>query len=44
MSKKKKIKEELSKDDLKDIRKAIRIEIARIFFDLYRKRGTWNQV
>ena len=29
---------------MKAIRKMIRIEIARIFFDLYRKKGTWTQV
>jgi len=39
-----KITEELDKDDMKAIRKMIRIEIARIFFDLYRKKGTWTQV
>ena len=38
------ITEELSKEDIKEIRKAIRIEIAKIFFDLYRKRGTWYGV
>ena len=26
-----------------EIRKVIRTEIARIFFDLYRKRSTWEK-
>jgi len=41
---KKKISEEITKDDMKEIRRMIRIEVARIFFDLYRKKGVWAQV
>ena len=26
-----------------EVRKIIRLEIARIFFDLYRKRSTWER-
>jgi len=44
MKKKKQIKEELTADDVKAIRKAIRKEVAKIFFDLYRKKGTWTAV
>ena len=35
---------EITKDDIKEIRRMIRVEIARIFFDLYRKKGVWTQV
>tara|TARA_B100000780_G_C21083175_1_gene436282 strand:+ start:145 stop:279 length:135 start_codon:yes stop_codon:yes gene_type:complete len=44
MKKKTQITEGLAADDMKAIRKAIRKEVARIFFDLYRKKGTWTAV
>ena len=37
-------KEELTANEIKAIRKAIRREVAKIFFDLYRKKGTWTAV
>ena len=43
MKEKQHIKEELSPDDMKKIRLAIRKEIARVFFDLYRKRTVWSK-
>ena len=39
--KKKILKEQV---DEKKIRELIRKEISRIFFDLYRKRATWERV
>jgi len=44
MKKKEQITEVLTADEIKAIRKAIRKEVARIFFDLYRKKGTWTAV
>tara|TARA_B100001564_G_scaffold263958_1_gene225515 strand:- start:542 stop:676 length:135 start_codon:yes stop_codon:yes gene_type:complete len=44
MKNKKQIKEELTANEIKAIRKAIRREVAKIFFDLYRKKGTWTAV
>jgi|TARA_R110000787_G_scaffold48848_2_gene117253 hypothetical protein len=44
MEKKKQITEALTADEIKAIRKAIRKEVAKIFFDLYRKKGTWTAV
>jgi len=44
MKDKKQIKEELTANEIKAIRKAIRREVAKIFFDLYRKKGTWTAV
>ncbi len=41
--KKRKINEEISKDDLDEIRKLIRSEIAQIFFELYRKKSVWSK-
>ena len=41
--KKRKINEEISKDDLDEIRKVIRSEIAQIFFELYRKKSVWSK-
>jgi|TARA_R100000734_G_C3231334_1_gene39250 hypothetical protein len=41
METKEKITEALTADEVKAIRKAIRREVARIFFDLYRKKGVW---
>ena len=40
---KNKINEGLEVQDLEDIRLMIRREIARIFFDLYRKRQVWEK-
>ena len=37
-----KLKEALDKNDKVIIRKIIRKEVARLFFDLYRKRSTWE--
>lgn len=34
------ITEEMSEEE---VRKVIRTELARIFFDLYRKRSTWER-
>jgi len=36
------IKEVLSPDELAELRKLIRKEVAKIFFDLYRKKSTWS--
>ena len=44
MKDKKQIKEELTANEIKAIRKAIRREVAKIFFDLFRKKGTWTAV
>ena len=41
MSKSKQIITEQMSEDL--IRQLIRMEIARIFFDLYKKRSTWER-
>ena len=41
MEKNEEIKEALNPDEVKAIRKAIRREVAKIFFDLYRKKGSW---
>ena len=38
-----KLKEALEVDDLEQIRYIIRREIAKIFFDLYRKRQVWEK-
>jgi len=43
MDKKKNISEELSKEDMKKLRKWLRAELAEIWFDLYRKRASWSQ-
>tara|TARA_A100001015_G_C14349948_1_gene466356 strand:- start:274 stop:408 length:135 start_codon:yes stop_codon:yes gene_type:complete len=43
MKTKKKIQEEVTPQDMQKIRQVIRKEIARIFFDLYRKRTTWEK-
>tara|TARA_R100001015_G_C4624138_1_gene182185 strand:- start:43 stop:177 length:135 start_codon:yes stop_codon:yes gene_type:complete len=43
MKAKKKIQEEVTPQDMQKIRLAIRKEIARIFFDLYRKRTMWEK-
>lgn len=43
MRKKRKINEALSGDDLDEIRKVIRSEIAQIFFELYRKKSVWSK-
>ena len=43
MKRKRKINEEISKDDLDEIRKVIRSEIAQIFFELYRKKSVWSK-
>ena len=37
------VKEQLSPDDEKQVRTIIRVELAKVFFDLYRKRGTWER-
>lgn len=39
----KNIKEELTKDDYAEIRSIIRRQIAILFFDLYKKRATWEK-
>jgi hypothetical protein len=44
MKKKEEIKEALTPEEVKAIRKAIRIEVAKIFFDLYRKKGAWTAI
>ena len=36
------IGEELTPDDISKIRSLIRKEVAKIFFDLYRKKSTWS--
>ncbi len=43
MRRKRKINEELSKEDVDEIRKVIRSEIAQIFFELYRKKSVWSK-
>tara|TARA_B100000424_G_scaffold203252_1_gene160343 strand:- start:320 stop:451 length:132 start_codon:yes stop_codon:yes gene_type:complete len=43
MKAKKKITEKLDNNDLEQIRKIIRQEIAELFFDLYRKRTVWSK-
>ena len=40
---KKQIKEELSQEDINDLKALIRKEVSKIFFDLYRKRSTWSK-
>ena len=39
---KKVITENLTPDDISIIRAVIRKEVAKIFFDLYRKKSTWS--
>jgi len=39
---KNRINEELEIDDLEQVRLLIRRELARIFFDLYRKKKVWE--
>jgi|TARA_B110000503_G_scaffold103781_1_gene154912 hypothetical protein len=39
---KKQINEELDVKDLEEIRMLIRRELARVFFDLYRKKKVWE--
>lgn len=36
------LKEELEIQDIQQIRKLIRHELARVFFDLYRKKKVWE--
>tara|TARA_R110002049_G_scaffold83386_1_gene212080 strand:+ start:164 stop:307 length:144 start_codon:yes stop_codon:yes gene_type:complete len=36
------ITENLTPDDISIIRTVIRKEVAKIFFDLYRKKSTWS--
>ena len=43
MKTKKKIQEEITSQDIATVRSIIRKELARIFFDLYRKRTTWEK-
>ncbi len=43
MKKKRKINEELSRDDIDRVREIIRNELAQIFFDLYRKKNVWSK-
>ena len=40
---KQKINEELSDNDIKQVREIIRNELAQIFFDLYRKKTVWSK-
>ena len=40
---KQKINEEISSEDIKQIREIIRNELAQIFFDLYRKKSVWSK-
>jgi len=40
MSSKQVVKENMTEVE---VRKVIRLELARIFFDLYRKRSTWEK-
>jgi len=40
--KRKIIGEELTSDDVSKLRTLIRKEVAKIFFDLYRKKSTWS--
>lgn len=35
------INEELDSSDMKKIRRLIRVEIANVLFDLFKKRGVW---
>lgn len=37
------VKEQLDPSDLEDIRILIRKELAKIFFDLYRKKSVWEK-
>ena len=41
-TKRKIIGEELTPDDVLKLRTLIRKEVAKIFFDLYRKKSTWS--
>jgi|TARA_R110002167_G_scaffold265368_2_gene472124 hypothetical protein len=41
-TKRKIIGEELTSDDVLKLRTLIRKEVAKIFFDLYRKKSTWS--
>ena len=41
-NKKMTLKEELEVNDIQQIRKLIRHELARVFFDLYRKKKQWE--
>jgi|TARA_R110002096_G_scaffold99441_5_gene220300 hypothetical protein len=41
-TKRKIIGEELTSDDVSKLRTLIRKEVAKIFFDLYRKKSTWS--
>jgi len=43
MKTKKKIQEEITSQDMQTVRAVIRKELARIFFDLYRKRTMWEK-
>jgi len=43
MKRKRRINEELSDDDVKRVREIIRMELAQIFFDLYRKKSVWSK-
>ena len=43
MKTKKKIQEDIKPQDLNIVRSLIRKELARIFFDLYRKRTMWEK-
>jgi hypothetical protein len=40
--KSKPLAEQLTDDDVSKIRSLIRKEVAKIFFDLYRKKSTWS--
>jgi hypothetical protein len=41
--KKKIVKEEITSDDWNKLKKIIRMEIAMIYFDLYKKRAVWTK-
>jgi len=43
MKEKAKIQEAMSSQDVQQMRDLIRKELARIFFDLYRKRTMWEK-
>jgi len=43
MKEKKIIQEEITSQDMQAVRVIIRKELARIFFDLYRKRTMWEK-
>lgn len=43
MKTKKKIQEDITPQDINTVRSLIRKELARIFFDLYRKRTMWEK-